>query len=82
MGKPMMLRIEDDGRLEALKKAMGVATKIQVLRDALDLLEKHLQRQRRMKRWMQAASLVAGESSKVNREFQKHSRFWMHRESP
>ena len=78
MGKPLMIREEDDRRLEGLKKATGTATKVQVLRDALDLLEKNLERQRRIRRWKRAAALVADESCKVNREFQSLSRLKFH----
>lgn len=69
-----MIREEDDQRLEGLKKAVGAKTKVQVLRDALDALERNLERDRRIQRWKRSAALVRGESAKVNKEFQPRSR--------
>jgi len=73
MGKPLTIQLEDDKRLEALKGPLGARTKVEVLRRALDSLEEKLRRHARAARWMRAARLVAGESARVNKEFQKHS---------
>ena len=40
MGKPLMLQEADADRIETLKKRLGARTKIQVVRSALDLLER------------------------------------------
>ncbi len=74
MGKPLTIQIEDDYRLEFLKKTLGASSKVEVLRRALDSLEQNLIRQKKMHQWKKAAELVAHESVRVNREFQKHSR--------
>jgi hypothetical protein len=74
MGKPMMLQESDAHRIETLKKRLGARTKIQVLRSALDLLERDAERAERVARWQKAAKLVAPESRRVSREFQRHSR--------
>jgi hypothetical protein len=74
MGKPLMLQEADADRIEALKKRLGARTKIDVVRSALDLLERDAERAERVARWRRAAKLVTGESRKVSREFQRHSR--------
>ena len=74
MGKAMTIQLEDDRRLEVLKKPLGAHTKVEVLRRALDLLEDDLERQTKSQQWRHAARLVADESRRVNREFQRHSR--------
>ena len=74
MGKPLMLQEADADRIETLKKRLGARTKIQVVRSALDLLERDAERADRVARWRRAVKLVAPESQKVMREFQRHSR--------
>lgn len=73
-----MIQPEDNERLEELKKAVGAKTKVQVLREALDALERNVERQRRVARWRRAAALVGEESAKVNREFRAYSRLKRH----
>ena len=74
MGKPLMLQEADAERIEILKQRMGARTKIEVVRSALDLLERSTERGERVRRWERAVKLVAGESRAVQREFQRHSR--------
>jgi hypothetical protein len=74
MGKPLMLQEADAARIEMLKKRVGARTKIEVVRSALDLLERSAERAERMARWRRAAKMVARESRTVLREFQRHSR--------
>ena len=74
MGKPLMLQEADADRIEALKKRLGAPTKIAVVRSALDLLERDAERTERVARWRKAARMAAGESRRVSREFQRHSR--------
>ena len=74
MGKPLMLQEADAERIETLKQRMGARTKIEVVRSALDLLERSTERSDRVQRWERAVKLVAGESRAVQREFQRHSR--------
>ena len=74
MGKPLMLQEADAERIETLKQRMGARTKIEVVRSALDLLERSTERGERVRRWERAVKLVAGESRAVQREFQRHSR--------
>lgn len=73
MGKLLTIQPDDDRRLEFLKVNLGLPSKVEVLRQALDTLEKHLERHRRIKKWQKSARLVSINSSKVNKEFQAHS---------
>ena len=74
MGKPLMLQEADAARIETLKKRLDARTKIEVVRRALDLLERDAEKVERVARWRKAVRMVARESGKVLREFQRHSR--------
>jgi hypothetical protein len=74
MGKPLMIQEEDDRRIENLKRRLGIARKVDVLRAGIDLLEKEAERRERVRRWKRSAALVARTSRDVNVEFQPHSR--------
>lgn len=74
MGKPLMIQLEDEQRIENLKEKMGARTKVEVVRAGLRLLEQETERRARVNRWRKAAALVSEESQYVNREFQRHSR--------
>ncbi len=74
MGKPLMLQDADAARIETLKGRLGARTKIDVVRRALDLLERDAERADRVARWRRAAKMVARESRTVLREFRRHSR--------
>jgi hypothetical protein len=68
-----MLQEADAERIEMLKKRLGAPTKIEVVRSALDLLERSTERRERVRRWERAAKLVADESRAVQRDFRPHS---------
>ena len=74
MGKPLMLREDDDIRIEMLKQRTGARTKIDVVRSALDLLEGEVERAERVAKWQQVVRRVKGESRRVMRDFQPGSR--------
>lgn len=69
----MTIQPEDNNRLESLKKTLKAHSKVEVLRIALFSLEEQLHQKERRERLVRAARLVAKESSRINREFQKHS---------
>jgi len=69
-----MLQEADDARIESLKKRLRARTKIEVVRSALDLLERDAERAERVAKWRKAAGVVARESRAVLREFRPHSR--------
>lgn len=74
MGKPLMIHLEDDIKIEELKGKMGAKTKIEVVRAGLKLLEKATEKQIRIERWKKIVSLVSKQSILTNKEFQKYSR--------
>jgi hypothetical protein len=74
MGRALMLQEVDAERIENLKKRLGARTKIDVVRSALDLLERDAERAERSARWRKAVEVAAPESQRVSREFQRHSR--------
>jgi 16S rRNA U1498 N3-methylase RsmE len=74
MGKLLMLREADAERIETLKKRLGARTKIDVVRSALDLLERDAERSARIAQWRKAAKLAANQSRKVSRAFRRHTR--------
>jgi len=78
MGKLLMLKVEDDKRLEKLQKLLKTKSKVQVLRDALSLLEERVQKAARIERWKKAVQLVGASSDDINKEFRKHSRLKRH----
>ncbi len=78
MGKPLMIQEEDDKRIEQLRKKLGIKTKVQVVRNALDLLERAAQKTERIERWKKAAKIVSGSSREVLTEFMPHSRLKKH----
>lgn len=74
MGKLLMLKVEDDKRLEKLRKVLKIKSKVQVLRDALSLLEERVQKTERIERWKKSVELAAPSSAEINQDFQKHTR--------
>ena len=69
-----MLQEADAERIETLKRRLDARTKIDVVRLALDLLERDAEKAERVARWRKAAGMVGRESGKVLRQFQRHSR--------
>jgi hypothetical protein len=74
MGKPLMLQEADDERIESLEKRLNARTKIDVVRSALDLLERDAERTERVARWRKATAVVAPESHAALRDFRPGSR--------
>jgi len=74
MGKPLMLQEADAARIESLKKRLRARTKIEVVRSALDLLERDAERAERVAKWRKAAGIVARQSRIALHEFRPHSR--------
>ncbi len=69
-----MLQEADAERIELLRNRLGARTKIEVVRSALDLLERDAARAERVAKWRRAAGLVAGESRAALRDFRALSR--------
>ena len=76
MGVPLMLQEADARRIEALKKRLGAPSKVDVVRTALDLLEREAERRSRVVRWERAVKLVAPTSRRALADFRRHSRLY------
>jgi hypothetical protein len=74
MGRPLMIREEDERRIEMLKRRLKIAHKVDVFRAGIELLEKEADRREKILRWKRAAALAASTSQDVNAAFQSHSR--------
>jgi hypothetical protein len=74
MGKPLMIQLYDEKKIDSLKLKLGAKTKIEVVRAGLILLEREVDRNEKAERWKKVAALVAESGREVNLEFQKHSR--------
>lgn len=74
MGVPLMLQEADAKRIELLKKRLGAATKVEVVRTALDLLERDTDRATRAARWAKAVKLAAPTSREAVAAFRPQSR--------
>jgi hypothetical protein len=74
MGKPLMLSEADAERIESLKKRLRARTKTEVVRSALDLLERDAERAERVAKWRRVAGIVARESRAALRDFRPRSR--------
>jgi hypothetical protein len=74
MGKPLMIQEADDDRIERLKRRLGIATKVDVVRAGMTLLERQADRDERIVRWKLAAARVASSSRRINAAFRTHSR--------
>ncbi len=74
MGVPLMLQEPDARRIEALKKRIGAATKVEVVRTALDLLERDTDRAARVVRWERAVKAASATSRRALADFRPHSR--------
>lgn len=75
MGVPLMIKDEDNYKIEELKEKIGAKTKIEVLRFALLLLEEKVKKEERIKRWQKAAKIVGSSSMEVLKDFQTKNRF-------
>jgi hypothetical protein len=74
MGKPLMIQVGDEQKIEELKEKLHAKTKIEVVRAGLRLLERELDRIEKAERWKKAAATVAASSKEINQEFQQYSR--------
>ncbi|MEQ1721540.1 MAG: hypothetical protein ABL930_00060 [Pseudobdellovibrio sp.] len=75
MGKPFTIQIEDDLKIEDLKKKTGLKTKIEVVRMALNVLESELVKKQKIQRWAKVAKIVGDADLEILKEFQTKDRF-------
>ena len=69
-----MIQEEDDKRIQKLQARLGIKTKVQVVREALRLLEQDAQKAARVQRWRRAAKMAADSSREILLDFSSHSR--------
>jgi hypothetical protein len=69
-----MLQEADARRIESLKKRLGARSKVEVVRTALDLLERDAERTARVARWERAVRVAAPTSVRALADFRRHSR--------
>lgn len=77
MSVALILSAVDTKRIDALKKPLGVATRIEVVRAALGCLERQTPHDKRVRQWERAVRIVALTSRSALDDFGHHSR--MHR---
>jgi hypothetical protein len=69
MSALLKIKDEDNRRIEKLQKLLAKTSKVEVVREALVLLEEKIERDKKIKRYQRAAKLVAASSAEVNQEF-------------
>ena len=73
MGKSLTIQDSDDKKIDQLKEYFQTASKIAVVRMALELLDQERLRQERSKQWMRAVKAVKKSSADTNKKFSKSS---------
>lgn len=69
MSALLKIKDEDNKRIEKLQKLLAKESKVEVVREALVLLEEKIEREKKLKRYMKAAQLAAASSAEINKEF-------------
>lgn len=69
MSSLLKLKDEDLLRIESAKSKLNLDSKVGVVRYALELLEKEIDREEKIKKWQIAAKKAAKSSIRVNKEF-------------
>ena len=72
MGVPLMLQEADAKRIESLKQRLGARSKVDVVRSALDLLERDAERAARVTRWQRAVKVAKRASARALADFRRH----------
>lgn len=61
MSALLKIKDADNDRIEKLQKLLGKESKVEVLREALMLLEKEVEREKKIERYRRAAELLAND---------------------
>lgn len=69
MSSLLKLKDEDLVRIENVKSKLKLDTKVSVLRYALELVEKEIDRSEKIKKWERVAKRASKNSMRVNKEF-------------
>lgn len=70
-----MIQTEDDELIQVLKEKLGAKTKIEVLRQALALLDEVIEKRYRIEQWKKVAKIVGSSGLAVGKEFKYKNRF-------
>ncbi len=73
MATALTIQDYDEVKLEHLKKVLKAKSKVDVLRRALDVLEREVAHAARRSRWKKAVQVVSEDSHAVNQEFQHYA---------
>lgn len=74
MSALLKIKDEDNERIEKLRHILAKETKVDVVREALMLLEEKVEREKKIERYRKAAKLAAKSSAKVNKDFSSLAR--------
>jgi hypothetical protein len=75
MGKPLMIQLDDDIRIEKIKNITGAKSKVDVIRAGLTLLEENIKRSEKIKRWEKAAKIIGQSGLEELNDFNYSGRF-------
>ncbi len=77
MSALLKIKDEDNKRILKLQKLLGKESKIDVVREALMLLEEKIEREKKIEQWKKAAKLVleSGTSEEVMKEISEGYEF-------
>lgn len=71
MSALLKIKDEDNERIEKLQKILAKESKVEVVREALMLLEEKIHREKKIEKWKKAARLAAKSSAEINKEFRE-----------
>lgn len=71
MSALLKIKDEDNKRIEKLQRILAKESKVDVVREALMLLEEKIDREKKIERYKKAAQLAAKSSAEVNKEFSR-----------
>ncbi len=71
MSALLKIKDEDNKRIEKLQRILAKDSKVEVVREALVLLEEKIDREKKVEKWRKAAKLAAKSSAEVNKEIRE-----------
>lgn len=71
MSALLKIKDEDNQRIEKLQRLLAKDSKVDVIREALVLLEEKIEREKKIEKWKRAAALAAKSSAEVNKDFRE-----------
>ncbi len=71
MSALLKIKDEDNERIEKLQRILAKDSKVDVVREALMLLEEKVDREKKIEKWKKAAQLAAKSSAVINKELKQ-----------